>query len=141
MFGYARFLHRYREIVTEQERTIGQKLWGAATLLLLIVMTLEVDSFWLQKLAGEPNAKWVARMSVTILWGLYASASLWIGFWRRVRALRLAALGLFGLTALKLIFVDLAGVERIYQVLAFLVTGGLMIGASYLYHRLEQRLG
>ena len=57
-------------------------------------MALEVDSFWLQRLAGEPNAKWVARMSVTILWGLYARGSLWIGFWRHVRPLRLAALGL-----------------------------------------------
>jgi uncharacterized membrane protein len=58
-----------------------------------------------------------------------------------VRSLRLAALGLFGLTALKLVLVDMAEVQEVYRIVSFLVLGVLMIGASYLYHRVEKRLG
>jgi uncharacterized membrane protein len=54
--------------------------------------------------------------------------------------LRFAALMLFGITALKLVIVDMARVNQIYRIVSFLVLGLLMIGASYLYHRLEKRL-
>jgi uncharacterized membrane protein len=80
-------------------------------------------------------------MSLSVTWGTYALAILAIGFWRNVRSLRLAALGLFGLTALKLVLVDMAEVQEVYRIVSFLVLGVLMIGASYLYHRVEKRLG
>ena len=80
-------------------------------------------------------------MSLSVTWGTYAIAILAIGFWRNVRSLRLAALGLFGLTALKLVLVDMAEVQEVYRIVSFLVLGVLMIGASYLYHRVEKRLG
>jgi len=40
----------------------------------------------------------------------------------------------------KLVAVDLAGVEQVYRILSFVGAGLLLIGASYLYHRLEQGL-
>jgi uncharacterized membrane protein len=79
-------------------------------------------------------------MSLSVVWGIYATAVLVIGFWRRVRSLRLSALGLFGLTVLKLVIVDMAKVEEVYRIVSFLVLGILMIGASYLYHRVEKRI-
>jgi uncharacterized membrane protein len=80
------------------------------------------------------------QMSVTVIWGVYAAGLLAIGFWRRLRALRLAGLGLFALAALKLVLVDLMGVQDIYRIVSFVALGLLMVAASYLYHRLERRL-
>ena len=54
--------------------------------------------------------------------------------------MRLSALGLFAAAALKLVLVDMAGIEGLYRVFAFMVLGSLMIGASYIYHRVEKRL-
>ncbi len=62
-----------------------------------------------------------------------------VGFWRKVRSLRLSALGLFGLTALKLVVVDMANVKGVYRIASFFALGLVMIGASYLYHRIEKR--
>lgn len=140
IFGYAWILRRHAGICAEGERALGKKLWAVAIAFLLLVMTLEVDSYWMQRLVGSASAKWVARMSVTMLWGVYATALLAVGFWQRVRPLRLAALALFGVTALKLIVVDMGGVQQIYRILGFVVVGVLMIAASYLYHRLETML-
>jgi uncharacterized membrane protein len=57
-----------------------------------------------------------------------------------VRIYRLCALALFGVTSLKLVIVDMANVRDIYRIISFLVLGLLMIGASYLYHRVEKFL-
>ena len=111
---------------------------GAA--FLLAVLSLETYT-WCEATVQEwERARWTALMSLSIVWGVYAIALLVIGFWRRVRPLRFAALGLFALTALKLVFVDLAEIEQIYRVICFLVIGLLMVGASYLYHKVEQHL-
>jgi len=64
-----------------------------------------------------------------------------IGFWQNIRLMRLSALALFGATALKLVIVDMARVQEIYRIVSFFVLGILMIAASYLYHRVEKRLG
>jgi uncharacterized membrane protein len=38
------------------------------------------------------------------------------------------------------VLVDMASIEGLYRILAFLVLGSLMIGVSYVYHRVEKRL-
>jgi uncharacterized membrane protein len=86
------------------------------------------------------RARWAAQTSLSILWGVYATVILAFGFWRSIRSLRLSALGLFGLTALKLVIVDMAKVREVYRIVSFFVLGVLMIAASYLYHRVEKRL-
>jgi uncharacterized membrane protein len=77
-------------------------------------------------------------MALSIAWGVYASLILAVGFWQKVRPLRFAALGLFGATALKLLVIDMAKVEGGYKIAAIFVVSALMIGASYLYHRVEK---
>jgi uncharacterized membrane protein len=37
--------------------------------------------------------------------------------------------------------VDMSWLQRIYRILSFVVLGLLMLGASYLYYRVEARLG
>jgi uncharacterized membrane protein len=54
--------------------------------------------------------------------------------------LRLAGLGLFALSAGKLVLVDLTGVQDIFRIVSFVALGLLMVAASYLYHCLERRL-
>ena len=79
-------------------------------------------------------------MSITIVWGLYASAMLSIGFRRRLLPLRLAALALFALTAVKLLLIDMANVKHLYRIISFFVMVLLMVAASYLYHKAEKQL-
>jgi uncharacterized membrane protein len=76
-----------------------------------------------------------------MVWALYAVALLATGFRRSVRWLRLAGLGLFGITAAKLVAVDLADVDPVYRALSFLVLGLLLTASSYLYHRFAAEPG
>ncbi len=110
-------------------------LWGGIASLLAL-LSAEAYSYCIDTVAV--NARRAGQMAITIVWALYATSLLFIGFWRRWRVFRFAALGLFGLSALKLVVVDLTGIEDIYRIIAFLVVGLLIVAASYLYHRLEK---
>jgi uncharacterized membrane protein len=107
---------------------------------LLLLLSAEPYTYWKDTVADPAKARWLALMSVSVVWAVYASVLLVVGFWRNRSALRLAGLALFGATALKLVLVDIAGVAQIYRVVAFLVLGVLMIAGAYLYHRVEQQL-
>ena len=110
------------------------------TLSLLVLLSIEPAGWLYSNISDPRQANWTAQMAITIVWGVYASSMLSIGFWRRVLALRLAALALFAMTAVKLLIVDLANVRQIYRIVSFLVMGLLMIAASYLYHKAEKQL-
>ena len=107
---------------------------------LLLFLSMETWQFARSLVSSGERARWVGLMALSVTWGLYALALLGIGFWKRIRSMRLVALGLFGVTGLKLVLVDMAGVEDLYRIVSFFAIGLLMVGASYLYHRAEQKL-
>ena len=111
-----------------------------ATVLMFLLLSIEPTAYCHRMISDAIRAAWSARMALTIAWSAYAAAMLCVGFWRKNRPLRFAALALFGITGLKLVAVDLAGVRQIYRIISFLVMGLLMIGASCLYHKVEKRL-
>jgi len=47
---------------------------------------------------------------------------------------------LFALSVVKLVLVDMVGMQDIFRIISFVALGVLMVAASYLYHRLEKRL-
>lgn len=121
-------------------RVVTGWMYGAFATGLLVLFSAESYLFFDETIADPTKAQWTAQMSLSIVWALYAAGALVIGFATRTRPLRLAALGLFGATAIKLSVVDLADLRDGYRIISFVVLGVLMIGASYLYHRAEKRL-
>ncbi|MCP4453972.1 MAG: DUF2339 domain-containing protein, partial [Planctomycetes bacterium] len=112
----------------------------AAVILLFVWFNVETYLFTVKSIDAAEQARLAAHMAISLVWGVYASGLLVFGFAKRVRVARLSALALFGATALKLVFVDLSGVEEIYRIISFVVLGLLIIAASYLYHRAEKQL-
>jgi uncharacterized membrane protein len=141
VFAHGFVLRRFRNLCQPDEQLTAKVLYGVGVALLFVLLSCEMYWYFRETIADRERARWVSQMSLSVTWGTYAIAMLAIGFWRNVRSLRLAALGLFGLTALKLVLVDMAEVQEVYRIVSFLVLGVLMIGASYLYHRVEKRLG
>ncbi len=141
VFAHGFVLRRFRDLCQAEEQLAAKVLYGVGIAPLFVLLSGETYLHFQDTIADRERAGWVSQMSLSVTWGTYAIAILAIGFWRSVRSLRLAALGLFGATALKLVLVDMAEVQEVYRIVSFLVLGVLMIGASYLYHRVEKRLG
>jgi len=141
VFLVARFFDRLRIFAGKTGAVVSRVLHGAAGLFLLVAASAEAYSYFTWTVSDAQKSQWLAQMSLSVLWAVYASAALVVGFWRKLRPLRFAALGLFALTALKVVIVDLAELERVYRIVSFLGLGVLMMAASYLYHRVERRVG
>ncbi len=111
-----------------------------AALLLLMLLSAEPYLYCVRTITDAAEAAWSSRMALTIVWSAYATVMLAIGFRLKNRSLRFAALALFGITGVKLVAVDFAGLQQVYRIISFFVMGLLMIAASYLYHKVEKRL-
>jgi len=139
-FAYGQTILRARFADENLTRTFGWLGLSAGMVGLLSLLSSEAYSYCTDTISNYTSAYRAGQMSVTVIWGVYAAGLLAIGFWRRLRVLRLAGLGLFALAAGKLVLVDLTGVQDIFRIVSFVALGLLMVAASYLYHRLERRL-
>jgi uncharacterized membrane protein len=80
------------------------------------------------------------HLALSVLWSVNATIFLLIGFARRVPILRHAALGVYGLTIVKVFIYDMSNLETIYRIVSFVVLGVLLLFASVLYQKLALRM-
>ncbi len=119
---------------------VGANVWRLARARGELATARAALAITLVTLWGLLSVEAPARL-VTIVWGGYAIALIAAGFRVPARPFRLAGLALFAIAAGKLVVVDLSTVPQAYRVVSFLAIGLAMIAASYLYHRLERKLG
>ena len=83
--------------------------------------------------------RWTAHMVASVLWSILAAVLTTVGFRLDRSALRWAGLILFGVTVLKVVFVDMSQLEQIYRIIAFFVVGILLLGVAWGYQRAMRR--
>jgi uncharacterized membrane protein len=127
---------------------VGRAVSGAAAAVLLFVLSqawtryLNVaikDAQGTARSAQTSELRWRMQLGLSILWTVYAAALLAWGFVRRSVALRYAALFLFGLTIVKVFFVDLASVKTAYRMLSLLILGVVLLLVGVLYQKASGR--
>lgn len=140
VIAYAVAAAGWRHLLFQTSRSLSMLLLAAAALFPLVLLSIEVYSYCWENIPDWRRARWAAYMALSVIWGVYALAALGTGFWLRLKELRIAALVLLAVVAAKVLLLDMAQVQQIYRIVSFVVVGLMMISASYLYHRLEQRL-
>jgi uncharacterized membrane protein len=108
---------------------------------LWFIMSIETYTFFtsqasvLKESAEISHQLWLGQMALSVLWSVYAAGLAAIGFVRRSAVLRWAALGLFALTVIKVMLVDIAQLKQLYRIVAFLVLGVLLLLVAWGYHK------
>ncbi|WP_347986576.1 DUF2339 domain-containing protein [Methylomonas sp. AM2-LC] len=127
-------LFTFQRLSTTNIDTYRQRLWlgGVAYALLFCFLSLETNSILYQFVPGLRSG------GVSILWSVFALSSVFAGIKRQVSALRWVGLVLFALVTWKVFFIDLARLEQIYRILAFIVLGLLALGGAFFYMRYQQ---
>jgi uncharacterized membrane protein len=74
-------------------------------------------------------------MALSVLWSIYAAVLAAVGFLRRSPAIRWSALSLFALTVVKVMLIDIAVLQQLYRIIAFLVLGLLLLVVTWGYHK------
>ena len=104
-----------------------------ALVLLFLFLTFELHTVLHRFIPG------LRAGGLTLLWGLYGLGLLLAGLRGAVRGLRYAGLALFAVVVGKIFLVDLAGLESVYRILAFIALGILLFLAALLYLRNRAR--
>ena len=126
-------------LAADRAQTLRAGAVGAAALFLLWHLSVEIVLLPLEGVAsGEVSM--AHHMGLSILWTLYAFVAMGIGLQRQQGALRFGAIGLFALTVAKVFLVDLGRLDAGYRILSFVILGGLLILASFLYTRYRNHL-
>ena len=109
-----------------------------------LVLSLEVYHFastrWPDEADAVVEGLHRAQASLSVFWAVYAGVVMAAGFWRKLLPLRVLALCLFGLTTLKLFFIDMANLPGVYRIAAFFVLAVVLGAAAYAYQRYESSL-
>jgi uncharacterized membrane protein len=111
----------------DDARTAAKAFGAAAVLLLFVFTSLELNTM-LQRYLPQMRPG-----GISILWSVFALSLVTSGIWWNSRAARYAGLALFAVVAGKVLLSDLAHLEQIYRVAAFLVLGVLVLAGSFVY--------
>ena len=114
-------------------RVVGLVAGYLALALLFLYLTLELNSLLAHFL---PEA---ASGGITVLWAAYALTLLLFGLLKTVPGLRYAGLALFAVVVAKVFFSDLANLDPLYRIIAFIVLGVILLVAAAIYLKFRQR--
>jgi uncharacterized membrane protein len=135
LFASARLSRRTERREPDQFLAAGPVALGLIVLLWLLL----TEEIWLYYDRLRPSQwRFLMQMYISVLWAVYATVLMVIGFWRRVRALRYIALGIFVLLLAKIFLVDTRELETAYRIAGFLATGLALVAVSYLYQYLKK---
>ncbi|MCK9606839.1 MAG: DUF2339 domain-containing protein [Methylomonas sp.] len=130
--GFLLFAYRRLSKAGDRAMSIRQGFGGAALVLLFAFLSLEINSALYQFVPGLRSG------GVSIVWSVFALTLVFNGIKRQISIFRLVGLGLFALVAWKVFFIDLARLEQLYRILAFIVLGMLALGGAFFYMRYQQ---
>jgi uncharacterized membrane protein len=108
------------------------------TVLAFLLMNIEIADYFSPPgatLAFQFGGNFAREMTYTISWALFALVLIIVGIAKNLRAARFAALGLLSVTLLKLFFHDLAHLNQLYRIGAFIGVAVIAMGASFAYQR------
>ena len=111
---------------------------GLGTVLAFLLMNVEIADYFTALGAVvqfEFGGGLAREMTYSIFWALFALTLTVIGIVRKAAAARYAALGLLSVTLLKLFLYDLASLNQLYRIGAFVGVAVIAILASFAYQR------
>lgn len=145
LVNLAKILQKSKETFDWLNDTIGM-VQVAIVLVVFVLLTSETRDYFqkgIAALAGQDGVAAAARsrlanlqqLSLSGVWLLYSVVLMSLGIWRRFRGMRFAAMGLFGLTILKIFVYDLSFLETLYRIFSFIALGVILLAVSYVYQK------
>jgi len=132
-------LWRKRDAISAGERSVPAALVLLANAFTLLFVSLDLWGYFGQRgpVAGRSSAQ---QLALSIFWMVYALVALSVGIWRRLRMVRLFAMGLLYVSIVKVFVFDLGFLGQGYRIVSFFALGVILLVVSLLYTRFEERL-
>ena len=139
-FCYPFIIFSFFEIYKTNKKGLFHKDYRNPFELVVAVTTIWILSSeligWLN-IAGFENSY---KLGLSILWGSCCLILILWGIIKSQQHLRVAAIGFFGLTLLKLFVYDISHLETIQKTVVFVSLGILLLIISFLYNKFQKKL-
>ena len=128
----------------EKQANARDVLIIVTNILAVVALSAEIHALFVgseldARTAGEPwqavDARLAEQVMLSVTWALYAVGLIAVGMRRQYAPARYLGITLLGITVLKVLANDIAGLDRLYRMMSVLVVGILLLLASYLYQR------
>ena len=147
MYAAAHWTHAMADPPGSLRFAVG-RLIIVANVLTVLALSAEISAYFGFTLLGDgqPGASaWTStelarQLTLSITWAAYALGLVAIGLRRDYRPMRVLGIALFAVTIIKVLFVDLAELDRVSRMLSVIGLGVLLLTASYLYQRLARTM-
>ncbi|NNN07306.1 MAG: DUF2339 domain-containing protein [Elusimicrobia bacterium] len=138
MAGAMRLIRAGENELTDEELKMADVIpvfWNFLLLAWLSVEARDYLKFVYIPLHPARSLSQCTTVADSVLWTLYAAVLMAVGLLKGVKGARIGAEILFGLTALKVVLVDMSELSLGARVISFLVVGGLILFVSYFVQR------
>ena len=132
-------LWRKRGDLTPGESAVPAGLALAANAFTLIFVSFDLWDYFGGRDAFARGAS-ARQLSLSIFWSMYALAAMSVGIWKRMKPVRLFAMGLLCIAIAKVFLYDLRFLDQPYRIVSFFGLGVILLVVSLLYTRFEERL-
>jgi uncharacterized membrane protein len=85
-------------------------------------------------------AKQYNGLTITLIWLVMAAAFFVVGMWQQIKFLRIASMALLSLTLIKLVLVDSSDFDAVEKIIAYILTGSLLLIISFLYQKFKHKI-
>jgi hypothetical protein len=135
LYGLAWYYRRHER--ERASRALSATTMGvvAASVLVVVACSAHTWDYWRHIGLESADARFAYSLSLSGLWTVLACLFIGAGLLRDFAPLRYLAMGLFGVTVLKVFLVDLSELGGIYRILGFIGVGLVLLAVSFLYQR------
>jgi uncharacterized membrane protein len=135
LYGVQYLLSRAK--LRDDEKNLSALFNIAGTFLLTISLAVEIlDGNGLLAAFSQD----VRHVILSVVWAVEAVVLIVVGFVTRSSSLRYLGILLFGITVMKILFVDLSFIETIYRTVVTILVGLIALGASFVYVKNKERI-
>ncbi len=139
-----RLYRKYDASLSSGEKWFSSAFFLLANGLFLYLLCLEAKALFyhLENAQKTVHRTFFSERELTIstVCILYALADLAAGMKFKYRPLRLMALVIFGMAILKIFFIDLSQLDRLYRIISFIGLGVVLMVASFFYQKHKDRI-
>jgi uncharacterized membrane protein len=137
LYLYAWLVWKNRAITVRAEKHLAASGAVIASLLTLIFFSVDL---WQSVGATGVRTTSAQQLTLSIFWLVYALGAISVGIWKRVKAIRLGAMGLLLVAILKVFCFDLSFLAQLHRIISFFGLGIILLLIAWLYIRFEERM-
>jgi uncharacterized membrane protein len=131
---------RFLKRLGSSERKLIAAGGMTGVLVLWLILSFECYGYFASQAIGSENVavwRWRGQLALTVMWTVYATALLVLGFRLSRARLRWLAMALYGVSVVKLFLIDMANVQQLYRILAFFVLAVVLGLVARTYQRFK----